>query len=65
MTRLSLSVAALCLATFALNGCSNRTRDGERWEQIAEAQKSVKNIQPWSEAKSPWASAQYHSGTAW
>ena len=37
MTR--LFVAALCLATFALNGCDNRTRDDVRWDQIAETQK--------------------------
>jgi uncharacterized lipoprotein NlpE involved in copper resistance len=63
MTR--LIVAALCLATLALNGCDNRTRDDDRWHQIAEAQKSDKNVQPWSEAKSPWGNAEHHTGPAW
>jgi uncharacterized lipoprotein NlpE involved in copper resistance len=58
-------VAALCLATFALNGCDNRTRDDDRWEKIAENQKTDKNVQPWSEAKSPWGNAEHHDGKAW
>jgi hypothetical protein len=53
MTR--LIVAALCLAAFALNGCDNRTRDAKRWDQIAETRKKDKNVQPWSDAESPWA----------
>jgi hypothetical protein len=63
MTR--LFVAALCFATLALNSCNNRTRDDQRWEQIAETQKTDKKVQPWSEAKSPWGSAEHHDGTAW
>jgi hypothetical protein len=63
MTR--LIVAALCLAVFALNGCDNRTRDDDRWDQIAETLKKDKNAQPWSDAESPWANAEHHSGTAW
>ena len=63
MTR--LIVAALCFAAFALNGCDNRTRDDDRWEQIAETLKKDKNAQPWPDAESPWANAEHHSGTAW
>jgi hypothetical protein len=63
MTR--LIVAALCLAAFALNGCDNRTRDGVRWDQIAQRLKKDKNSQPWPDAESPWANAEHHSGTAW
>jgi hypothetical protein len=63
MTR--LIVAALCIAASILTGCNNRTRDAVRWDQIAEAQSTVQNVQPWSEARRPWASAQYHNGTAW
>jgi hypothetical protein len=58
-------VAALCLATLALNGCDNRTHDDERWDQIAETQKKDKNVQPWSEAQAPWGNAEHHNGTAW
>jgi hypothetical protein len=58
-------VFALCIATSALTGCNNRTRDAVRWDQIAEAQRTDKNVQPWSEARRPWANAQYHTGTAW
>ena len=63
MTR--LFVAALCLAAFALNGCDNRTRDDDRWDQIAETLKKEKEVQPWSAAESPWGNAEHHSGTAW
>src|SRR5208282_6049759 len=50
-----LLVVALCIATCALTGCNNRTRDAVRWDQIAEAQRTVQNVQPWSEARRPWA----------
>jgi hypothetical protein len=60
-----LLVVSLSIATCTLTGCNNRTRDAVRWDQIAEAQRSVQNVQPWSEARRPWASAQYHNGTAW
>jgi hypothetical protein len=60
-----LLVVALCIATCALTGCNNRTRDAVRWDQIAEAQRTVQNVQPWSEARRPWANVQYHTGTAW
>jgi hypothetical protein len=60
-----LFVAALCISTLALTSCDNRTRDDERWEKIAEAQRNDKNVQPWTEAKRPWPSAEYHQGTAW
>jgi hypothetical protein len=63
MTR--LTVAVFCLAAFAFNGCDNRTRDAERWNQIAETLKKDKNVQPWSDAESPWANAEHHSGIAW
>ena len=63
MTR--LLVAALCLAAFALNGCDNRTRDGVRWDQIAERLQQDKKSQPWPDAESPWSNAEHHSGTAW
>jgi hypothetical protein len=63
MTR--LFVAALYISTLALNSCDNRTRDDDRWEKIAEAQRKDKNVQPWSEAKSPWSTAEYREGTAW
>ncbi|MBV9106853.1 MAG: hypothetical protein JO313_12620 [Verrucomicrobia bacterium] len=60
-----LIFAAFCVATFALNGCDDRTRDAVRWNQIAEAQKTDKNVQPWAEARSPWTDVEYHRGTAW
>jgi predicted small secreted protein len=60
-----LFIAALCVATFSLTGCENRTRDGVRWDQIAEAQKTSKDVQPWSEARSPWSEIEHHSGLAW
>jgi hypothetical protein len=63
MTR--LIVAALSLSTLTLIGCDNRTHDDERWDQIAETQKKDKNVQPWSEAKSPWGNTEHHNGTAW
>jgi hypothetical protein len=63
MTRLIL--AALSLATLVLNGCDNRTREAVRWDQIAEAQKTVKNVQKWPEAESPWSNAEHHTGIAW
>jgi hypothetical protein len=63
MTRLIL--AALCLATLLLNGCDNRTREAVRWGQIAEAQKTDKNVQKWPEAESPWSNAEHHTGIAW
>ena len=63
MTR--LIVVALCLATFALNGCDNRTRDGVRWDQIAARLRKDKNVEPWSDAESPWGDAEHHSGTVW
>jgi len=63
MTR--LIVTALCLITFALNGCDNRTRDAARWDQIADTLKTDKNAQPWPEADSPWENAEHHTGTAW
>jgi len=46
-----LIVAAFCLAVFALNGCDNRTSGAKRWDQIAEAQKKDKNVQPWYDAR--------------
>jgi hypothetical protein len=55
---LRLIFAALCVATLGLNGCDNRTRDAVRWDQIAEAQKTEKNVQPWFEAEQ-------NTGTAW
>jgi uncharacterized lipoprotein NlpE involved in copper resistance len=58
-------VTALCLVTFALSGCDNRTRDAARWDQIAETLKTDKNVQPWSEASSPWENAEHHTGAAW
>jgi len=58
-------VAALCFASLALNGCDNRTRDDDRWDQIAETLKKEKEVQPWSAAESPWGNAEHHSGTAW
>jgi hypothetical protein len=60
-----LLVVALCIAACTLTGCNNRTRDAVRWDQIAEAQRTDKNVQPWSEASRPWANVQYHTGTAW
>jgi hypothetical protein len=63
MTRLIL--AALCLATLLLNGCDDRTREAVRWGQIAEAQKTDKNVQKWPEAESPWSNAEHHTGIAW
>ncbi|MBV8142047.1 MAG: hypothetical protein JO279_07145 [Verrucomicrobia bacterium] len=60
-----LIFAALCVAIFGLTGCDNRTRDGVRWDQIADAQKKDKNVQPWLEARSPWSNAQHHTGIAW
>jgi hypothetical protein len=63
MTRLIL--VALSLATFLLNGCDNRTREAVRWDQIAEAQKTDKNVQKWPEAESPWSNAEHHTGIAW
>jgi hypothetical protein len=63
MTRLIL--AALYLATLLLNGCDDRTREAVRWGQIAEAQKTDKNVQKWPEAESPWSNAEHHTGIAW
>ena len=60
-----LILAALCIATLALTGCDNRTRDDVRWDQIADAQKTDKAIQPWSEADSPWGDAEHKTGTVW
>ncbi|HZC59403.1 MAG TPA: hypothetical protein VE154_05380 [Chthoniobacterales bacterium] len=63
MTRLIL--AALCIATFTLTGCDNRTRDAVRWGQIANAQRANKDIQPWSEAVYRWGNAERETGTVW
>ncbi|HYY31324.1 MAG TPA: hypothetical protein VE860_25510 [Chthoniobacterales bacterium] len=63
MTR--LITAALCIAIFGLTGCDNRTRDGKRWDQIAEIQRADKTAQPWPDARSPWSEAEHHSGLAW
>jgi hypothetical protein len=63
MTRLIL--ATLCIATLILAGCDNRTRDAVRWDQIADAQKANKDLQPWSEADSPWGDVEHKTGTVW
>jgi hypothetical protein len=63
MTRFIL--AALGLVTLTLTGCDNRTRDAVRWEQIADAQNTNRDVQPWSAAKSPWSNDEYRSGLAW
>jgi hypothetical protein len=49
----------------AFAGCDNRTRDAVRWDQIAEAQRSDKGVQPWQEASSPWSNVQHRTGLAW
>jgi hypothetical protein len=64
-TRRYVFAAAFCIAIVGLTGCDNRTRDGKRWDQIAEVQKTDKNAQPWEEANSPWSEVEQHSGTAW
>jgi uncharacterized lipoprotein NlpE involved in copper resistance len=63
MSRLIL--ATLCIATLTLTGCDNRTRDDVRWDQIADAQKTDKDVQRWSEADSPWGDAEHKTGTVW
>jgi uncharacterized lipoprotein NlpE involved in copper resistance len=63
MTR--IITAALCIVTFSLAGCDNRTRDGKRWDEIAEIQKTDQNAQPWQDASSPWSEVEHHSGLAW
>jgi len=63
MTRRFL--VCLALMASALCGCDNRTRDDERFDQIAETQKSDKGAQPFKEAEDPWSSAEYRKGLAW
>ena len=63
MTRFILATA--CLLTGSLTGCDNRTRDDVRWDQIADAQKAAKDVQPWPEADSPWSNAEHRTGVAW
>jgi hypothetical protein len=60
-----LTLASLCVVMVTLAGCDNRTRDAVRWDQIAEAQKANKDVQPWQEASSPWSDVQHHTGLAW
>jgi uncharacterized lipoprotein NlpE involved in copper resistance len=60
-----LILAALCIATLTLTGCDNRTRDAVRWAQIANAQRTNKDVQPWSEAASRWGNAERETGTVW
>jgi hypothetical protein len=64
-TRRYVFVAVLSIALICLSGCDNRTRDGKRWDQIAEVQKTDKNAQRWKEASSPWGEVEHHSVPAW
>jgi hypothetical protein len=60
-----LFFVCLVLISSAFSGCDNRTRDGNRWDQIAETLESDKAVQPFKEAEDPWSSAEHHTGLAW
>jgi uncharacterized lipoprotein NlpE involved in copper resistance len=64
MTRLPLVCLAFLVCT--LSGCDNRTQEDRRWDQIAQTLTTdKKNVQPFTQARKPWSSAEHHQGLAW
>lgn len=53
-----------CVAIFLLVGCDNRTAEGVRWDQIAASQKK-EEVQPWTQAKTPWRNAEHRTSLPW